>query len=156
MRRGEIKALTWPKVDLKAGLIRLSGEDTKSKEGRVIPISPALREMFEEIHREHREGKVAPIGGHVFTWKGRPMGEGWKTAWNAACKRARLEGLWFHDIRHTFVTRKVREGWDYKRIMAITGHRAFEVFQRYKTTPPRRTIKAVVLATPPRTVVQEG
>jgi Ca2+-binding EF-hand superfamily protein len=28
------------------------------------------------------------------------------------------------------VTRKVREGWDYKRIMAITGHKTFAVFQR--------------------------
>ena len=29
------------------------------------------------------------------------------------------------------MTRKVREGWDYKRIMAITGHKTFSVFQRY-------------------------
>jgi len=42
--------------------------------------------------------------------------------------------LRFHDLRHTFVTRKVREGWDYKRIMAITGHKTESMFRRYDIT----------------------
>ena len=67
----------------------------------------------------------------------------------AACRRARLADLHFHDLRHTFVTRKVREGWDYKRIMAITGHKTFAVFQRYNN-PSEDDIKEVVLADPPR------
>ena len=80
------------------------------------------------------------------------MTEGWKTAFNTACRKARLTDLHFHDRRHTFVTRKVREGWDYKRIMAITGHKTFAVFQRYNN-PSEEDIKAVVLADPPRKVV---
>jgi len=73
------------------------------------------------------------------------MTEGWKTAFNTACRRAGLTALWFHDLRHTFVTRKVREGWDYKRIMAITDHKTFAVFQRYNN-PSEDDIKEVVLA----------
>ena len=65
---------------------------------------------------------------------------------------ADLTDLHFHDLRHTFVTREVREGWDYKRIMAITGHKTFAVFQRYNN-PSEEDIKAVVLADPPRKVV---
>src|SRR5262249_33449708 len=118
MRAGEIKGLTWEKVDLKTDFIRLAAEDTKTNEKRAIPISPVLREVLEEIRKEQREGKVAPIGGHVFTWGGRAMSEGWKRAFRTACQNAKIENLRFHDIRHTFVTRKVREGWDYKRIMA--------------------------------------
>ena len=49
----------------------------------------------------------------------------------------------FHDLRHTFVTRKVSEGWDYKRIMAITEHKTFAVFQRYNN-PSEEDLKAVV------------
>ena len=49
MRRGEIQFLTWNKVDLKAGLIRLEGKDTKTEEGRPVPISPTLREFLEVI-----------------------------------------------------------------------------------------------------------
>jgi len=88
----------------------------------------------------------------VFTWKGKPITEGWKTAFNAACRRAGLTDLHFHDLRHTFVTRKVREGWDYKRIMAIAGHKTFATFQRYNN-PTEADIKEVVLANAPRKMV---
>ncbi len=59
---------------------------------------------------------------------GQPITEGWKTVLKTACRNAGLTDLHFHDLRHTFVTRKVREGWDYKHIMAVTGHKTFAVF----------------------------
>ena len=71
---------------------------------------------------------------------------------DAACRRAKLQDLRFHDLRHTFVTQKVREGWDYKRIMAITGHKTFAVFQRYNN-PSEDDIKEVVLADAPKKMV---
>lgn len=145
MRAGEIKGLTWDKVDLKTGFIRLAATDTKTNEKRAIPVSLVLQGILEEIRKEQREGKVTPIGGHVFTWGGRAMSEGWKRAWATACQKAGLADLRFHDLRHTFVTRKVREGQDYKRIMAITGHKTFAVFQRYNN-PSEEDLKDVVLA----------
>ena len=45
------------------------------------------------------------------------------------------------------ITRKVREGWDYKRIMAITGHKTFAVFQRYNN-PTEEDLREVVMTTP--------
>ena len=73
--------------------------------------------------------------------------QGWKRSWATACRNAKLEDLRFHDLRHTFVTRKVREDWDYKRIMAITGHKTFAVFQRYNN-PTEEDLRAVVTTTP--------
>ena len=67
----------------------------------------------------------------------------------AANRWGEAEGDWFHDLRHTFVTRKLREGHDYKRIMAVTGHKTFAVFQRYNT-PPDEDVKAIVLADSPQ------
>ena len=61
------------------------------------------------------------------------MTEGWKRAFHTACRKAGLEDFNFHDLRHTFVTRKVREGHDYKRIMAITGHRPLLSFSATTT-----------------------
>jgi hypothetical protein len=58
------------------------------EEGRSVPISPALREVLEAIRQEVRAGKVAPIDGRVFTWKGKAISEGWRTAFLAACRRA--------------------------------------------------------------------
>lgn len=80
------------------------------------------------------------------------MSWGWKRAFNTACQKAALEDFHFHDLRHTFVTRKVREGWDYKRIMAITGHKTFATFQRYNN-PTEEDVKAVVLANPPKKMI---
>src|SRR5262245_49222692 len=73
MRSGEIQYLTWPKIDLKVGFIRLEGKDTKTGEGRAVPISAALRDVLEDIRKEQRGGKVASIDNRVFTWKGKPM-----------------------------------------------------------------------------------
>lgn len=152
MRAGEIIGLIWDKVDLKTGFIRLAAEDTKTNEKRAIPLSPLLWETLEEIRKEQREGKVVSIGGHVFTWQRNPLGrQGWKRSWATACRNAKLEDLRFHDLRHTFVTRKVREGWDYKRIMAITGHKTFAIFQRYNN-PSEEDLKAVVLSDSPKKV----
>lgn len=149
MRAGEIISLTWDKVDTKTGFLRLAAMDTKTNEKRAIPISPLLQEALDEIRKAQRDGKITPIGGHVFTWQGSSLNrQGWKRSWATACRKAGLDGLHFHDLRHTFVTRKVREGWDYKRIMAITGHKTFAVFQRYNN-PTEDDLKAVVHSTPP-------
>jgi integrase len=47
MRRDEPLALTWDKVDLKAGLIRLPPEDVKERHPRRTPISWELRQVLE-------------------------------------------------------------------------------------------------------------
>jgi integrase len=151
MRTGEIRNLTWAKVDWKTGFIRLRAEDTKERRPKNIPISPILQKILTDLRREHQDGKIAAITGHVFTWKRKPMKEGWKTAYKGACRRSGIVDLHFHDLRHTFITRKVRAGWDYKRIMAITGHSTFAVFQRYNN-PSEDDIRAVVLSAAPQQV----
>ncbi len=149
MRSGEIHKLTWDKVDWKTDFIRLAAEDTKTNKRRAIPLSSILKETLEEIRKEQREGKIAPISGHVFTWQGKRLSrQGWNRSFATACHKAGLEDFPFHDIRHTFITRKVREGWDYKRITAITGHKTFAIFQRYNNLS-EDDLKAVVQATPP-------
>ena len=80
------------------------------------------------------------------------MVESWKATLTTARCEAGPPDLRFHDLRHTFITRKIWEGWDYKRIMAIAGHKTFVVFPRYNN-PSEDDIKAVVLASPPRKMV---
>lgn len=82
------------------------------------------------------------------------MTEGWKRAWATPCQKAGLEDPRFHDLRHTFITRKVREGWNYKRIMAITGHKTFAVFQRYNN-PSEEDLREVVAGSPRAMVTGE-
>ena len=129
MRWGEIVNLTWDKVDLKGGFIRLKGTDTKSGEGRLIPLDvfPGLREMFRELHKTR--GLHVP---HVFLNSGQPV-LSLKGAFTAACKRAGITKFRFHDFRHTAITNMRRAGIDLLTIMQISGHKTMVCFTRYNS-----------------------
>ncbi|MBM4288951.1 MAG: hypothetical protein FJ135_12570 [Deltaproteobacteria bacterium] len=51
MRQGDILNLTWGQVDIKKGFITLRPEDTKTNEGRLIPLALELVEMFKAMPR---------------------------------------------------------------------------------------------------------
>ena len=127
MRQGEILHLTWDRVDLKAEVIRLQAEDTKSNEGRLVPLTPELTDLLRGLYKVrylHED--------HVFLVKGQSVSS-IKTAFNAACRRAGVQGFHFHDFRHTAVTNMRRAGIDHLTIMKITGHKTLEVFKRYNS-----------------------
>src|SRR5258708_28447624 len=56
VRLGEAEQIEWSQVDLKAALIRLEQEQTKTNEARVIPIPDALLGMLEAV--EPKAGRV--------------------------------------------------------------------------------------------------
>lgn len=71
MRRGEILNLTWDRVDLKSGFIRLKESDTKTGEARSIPLGRELVEVLQRLPKAiHPEGKPLP---NVFTRHGQPI-----------------------------------------------------------------------------------
>jgi len=127
MRRGEILNLTWDRVDLRAGLIRLKAEDTKTDEARFVPLTTDLTVQLKELYKVRYLHEP-----HVFLVNGKSVSS-IKTAFNAACRRAKIEGFRFHDFRHTAVTNMRRAGVDHLTIMRITGHRTLEVFKRYNS-----------------------
>jgi integrase len=130
LRRGELLKLTWDHVDLKAGMIRLRRENTKTQEGRIIPLTKELTQMLQGFRIYlTKDGQRVP---QVFTYGGKSIGS-IRRAFETACHRARIAGVVFHDLRQTFVTNMRRAVVDYFRIMAITGHRTMEVFKGYHT-----------------------
>ena len=42
-----------------------------------------------------------------------------------------MEGLWFHDLRRSFVTNARKRGVPESVIMRMTGHKTRNVFERY-------------------------
>ena len=135
MRRGEILELTWSQVDLREGFIKLRTEDTKTNEGRLVPLKRELVEMFKAVPRGFPQ---AP----VFTYKGRSMAE-MKRSFATACKRAGIEDFTSHDLRHTAINNWRIQGHDYFRIMAASGHKTMNVFKRYNTVS-KEELKALV------------
>ena len=55
-RRNEILELTWDEVDLKGRVIRLTPRRSKTRTGRVLPISPPLQQVLARRHRAAAEG----------------------------------------------------------------------------------------------------
>jgi integrase len=135
MRQGEILGLTWDRVDLKTGFIHLSPEDTKTNDGRLVPLSLELVEMLKAFPK-------GPPTAPVFTYGGRPI-TAVRRSFDSACKKAGIKDFTFHDLRHTFINNKRQEGHDYFRIMAATGHKTMSVFKRYNTVS-REELKALV------------
>src|SRR4030042_5050977 len=67
----------------------------------------------------------------VFTRNGKTI-KCVREGFEAACRKAGLEDFTFHDLRHTYITNKDREGHLHIVIMASTGHKTMNVFRRYR------------------------
>jgi integrase len=127
----EVLPLEWPQVNFDTGEIRLDAGTTKNGEGRVFPMTAALRELLQkqkdEADRLKAEGKIVPYvfhrnGGRIRTIR-------W--AWNSACAKAGCPGRIPHDLRRTAVRNLVRAGVPERVAMTMTGHKTRSVFERY-------------------------
>jgi len=125
MRRSEIFRLKKTDVllgDL-GGFIIL--RDTKNGESRRVPLTKELTAFLKKVINEYPESE------HVFNQKNGQPYRDLKEGYNAACKRAGIEGLRFHDLRHTFCTRMANEGVSPFVIMQIVGHKDTKTAKRY-------------------------
>jgi len=121
MRQAEILNLTWQEIDLKMGFIRLGGDRTKNKTGRVIPLHhPRIIEFLQSCPR--------PIhGGYVFGENRRFN----RKAYNKAVKAAGIVDFNFHDLRHCAINNLRLAGNDHYKIKQASGHKTDSAFQRY-------------------------
>jgi integrase len=142
MREAEALELTWSQVDFKGGFIRLAAEDTKTETGRIVPISPRLKVLLQTIWKRERAGKLSTLTDRVFLYRGKPFNR-FSRAFKTACEKAKIEGLWIHDLRASFATRKFNERFDRDWVKAITGHKTDHVFKRYNRPTPEH-LRAVV------------
>lgn len=125
MRYSEILRLSWDRIDLGVGLIHLTGDDTKTKLPRQVPI-------HTEIWAELKLRKQSGGSPFVFPSPGNPARpvESNDTAWRNCKAKAGVIGR-FHDLRHSAVTRML---FRYKipatQVAAIVGM-SLAVMQRY-------------------------
>jgi len=135
-RRAEILNLTWDKVDLKEGAVRLDPGETKNNDGRTIYLND---ELLKEMHLlQSRRLLGFP---YVFHRDGHRIKD-FRDAWCSACKKIGLQvknvetdsmipAKLFHDFRRTAVRNMVRAGVHERVAMAISGHKTRSIFDRY-------------------------
>jgi integrase len=127
-RQGDLLRATWSAVD--DGHLRLRQSKTKAHVS--VPLFSELKVALEEARkREAGRAEKAASKGHTHTpavtiltnSRGEPWtSDGFRTSWGKACDLAGVEGVTFHDLRGTAVTRLSLAGCSVPEIAGITGH----------------------------------
>jgi integrase len=125
MRRGELLALQWSGVDLDHCTIRII--NAKSSAGdRVIPMNATVHLLLSDLAKNAASALVFPSN--------RKPGEkllDLKKGFKKAVQLARIPPIRFHDLRHNFATRLVREGVDIVSVQHLLGHSKITMTARY-------------------------
>ena len=121
-RRSELLSLTWRNIDLKKKLLHIYSKTCaardSSSEIRVVPMPDKAREIIEELQK--REGRIIDLT------KGAA-----RHGFDRARKKAGLETLRFHDLRHIAISRMWSSGMNALEISACSGHRDIKMLMRY-------------------------
>lgn len=121
LRRGEILKLDWKDIDLDEQIITVLGTHTKTQKTRKVPLSDRTKAELLSIADADTNGKVFPFSD-------------FKRSWNTAVKLAGIEGLTFHDLRRTFVTRLQAAGVSIGIAAELAGHSRLETTQKHYTS----------------------
>ncbi len=124
-RKREILDLRWDEVDDLGGVVRLSPDRSKTRVGRVLPISAPIAAVLSRRQARRRPGEP-----RVFT-RDQTTVRAWRRAWPAACRQAGVPGRLLHDCRRTAARNLVRAGVPERVAMVLTGHTTRAIFDRY-------------------------
>lgn len=132
MRLGEMINLTWKDVDLGGRTIVL--RDTKNGDTRVVPLTKRAVGALAAL-RAQMGTETQRVFNH---WK-RP--DSFSKGWHALLRRAKVEDLRFHDLRHEATSRMTEHGLSPVEVAAITGHRTMQMLKRYSHFSPQHLIR---------------
>jgi integrase len=118
MRQGELIRLHWEHIDLNRRTAHLP--DTKNGEARTVPLSTTAVRVL----------RTQPPGLHGPVFLGLTT-EAVKRAYIRAVRRASIENLRFHDLRHEATTRLFEKGLNIMEVASITGHKDLRMLRRY-------------------------
>jgi integrase len=169
MRRGEVLGLRWSAVDLDAGLIRVVST-LQRIDGRLQQVEPktdrsrrtvALPNFALEVLRAHRKEQAArrllvgpawvDLDLVVDRGEGRPMDPGHLShAFGRIARRAGLQGLRLHDLRHAYATALLAAGVHPKIVSEALGHASvgftMDVYSHVLPTMQEQAAKAIQAA----------
>lgn len=116
MRRGELVKIRWEHIDWKNRTLHIP--ETKTGVPRNVPLSERAVAVFESMQ---------PTTERVFDIKADSVSQ----AFERACKRAGIQGLRFHDLRHHATTSLFEKGLNSMEVATITGHKTLAMLSRY-------------------------
>jgi len=138
-RKSELLALRWEHVDFRHHLITVEAAYAKNGETRSIPMTATLTETLRAL-----KGEAKPSAPVFLAHTGTPYQHIAKV-FGAACRRAGLTDVTFHDLRHTFASRLVMAGVDLPTVQALLGHKTIAMTMRYTHLAPGHKRTAITV-----------
>jgi integrase len=113
-------------VDRARGVVVLGAEQTKTDDE---PRDVRLNDHSDAVLARHwKDGAEWVFASQ--NWNR------YRSAWDAAVKRAKLTNLRFHDLRHTFASWLVQKGRPLKEVQEALGHKTLIMALRYAHLAP--------------------
>ena len=111
MRRGELLNARWRNVSLNKKTLHIP--ITKNDYPRTIPLTTRAIALMEKLQKlSQADERVIPISL-----------DSMRMAWKRVLKRAKLNDLHFHDLRHEAISRFFEHGLSIPEVAMISGHR---------------------------------
>lgn len=118
-RRSELVTMQWEHINLTAKTWHIP--ETKNGDARTVPLSSRAKATLQGLPRR--------IDGRVWAMS---HADGITQAFERVCKRAGIEGLRFHDLRHEATSRFFELGTlGIMEVASITGHKTLTMLKRY-------------------------
>ena len=124
MRLGELRSLTWDRVDLERGHVIL--EITKNKDTRGVPVTGESLARLRQLARGRRLDTK-----FVFPSQDGRRGFDFRASFTRALKVAEITDFHWHDLRHTCASYLVMSGAALNSVAALLGHRTLAMTKRY-------------------------
>ena len=131
MRKSELFNLKWRNVDFEQGTVTIqSGDDwhTKNYGSRTMEMTPVLYKTMLQQRKLHMELRVRV--DYVLTYRGHKI-KYMDATLKKVVKRARLENVTLHSLRHTFASHLVMAGVSLREVQELMGHRSYETTLHY-------------------------
>jgi integrase len=136
--RVKSEALTLQKadIDLRRGLLTVQASYAKSGVTRTVPLNSVLRKALAVTIERSR-------GAWVFAKRdGRPY-RSIRSGFDLACRRAKLDNVTPHTLRHTSASRLAMAGVDSRTIQELGGWKELKMVERYAHLSPTHKAAAV-------------
>lgn len=127
LRWSNVAMLEWSQVSPKDKRMWIHAAQAKAKIPIGIPLSATALAVLE---RRGDDGT-----GFVFTYEGMPIGSA-RTAWGKAVARAGLDGLRWHDLRHTWASWHAMAGTPLDVLQRLGGWETRAMVDRYSHLAP--------------------
>ncbi|MCG7504768.1 site-specific integrase [Mesorhizobium retamae] len=120
MRRGEILAIQFRHVDFERSSLVIP--ESKSGYSRVIPLTNRAIAILSAVKKDDARGTDRAFPTTALALR---------LAWDKLLKRAGLDDLNFHDLRHEAISRLFELGLTVPEVASISGHRTLAQLMRY-------------------------